>query len=340
MIQEGLVSIIVVNYNGLGFLGSFFKSVFQQTYQKFEVIMVDNNSRDASVEFVRKNFPQVKITKNKKNSGYAGGNNLGLKESRGEYVVITNNDVVLEKDLLEKLLGAYREIPNLGAVQPMCKLMQDRKKLDACGSFWTDTGFNYHYGIYKDINLPIYNENFPVYSLKGVFMLIPRYIINKVGLFDDDFWCYFEETDFCHRVWLSGYECWYYPKSFLYHHVGGTSTKKPGFMVQYHSFKNRLCSYLKNLGAWEMIKILPVYFVMNFIWSIGYLLKWEWQNFLVVYRAIWWNIANLRRTMKKRKHVQDDIRKKTDEEFFSCVRKNPRISYYLYLLRGLEKYED
>lgn len=338
--EKGLISIIVVNYNGLGFLGSFFKSVYAQTYKNFEVIMVDNNSSDGSVEFTRKNFPQVKIIENKENSGYAGGNNLGLKESQGEYIAITNNDITLEKDLLEKLIGAYSEIPNLGAVQPMFKLMYDKGNLDACGSFWTNTGLNYHYGIYKDSSLPIYNKNFPVYSLKGVFMLIPRHIIDKIGLFDEDFWCYFEETDFCHRVWLAGYECWYYPKSFLYHHLGGTSTKKPSSMVQYHSFKNRLCSYLKNLGGWEMLKILPVYFSMNFIWSIGYLLEWEWQNFLIVYKAIWWNIVNVKNTLKKRNYIQLNSRKKTDKEIFSRVKKNPRLSYYFYLLKGLKNYAD
>lgn len=338
--EKGLISVITANYNGKRFLESFFNSVYAQTYKNIEVIMVDNNSRDDSVEYVRKNYPGVKIVENKENSGYAGGNNLGMKESQGEYVAITNNDVTLEPDLLEKLAQAYQEIPNLGAVQPMFKLINSPGNLDSCGSFWTNTGFNYHYGNYKDSTLPIYNKSFPVYSLKGVLMLIPRKIIDEVGLFDDDFWCYFEETDFCHRLWLCGYECWYYPKSFLYHHVAGTSSTKPAPLIQFHSFKNRLCSYLKNLGPLEMTKVLPVYFAMNFIWSLSYLFRLDWPNFMVVYRAAWWNFVNFGRTMEKRKGVQKVLRQKSDRYIFKKIRKNPGMKYYYCLIKGLENYAD
>jgi hypothetical protein len=334
-----LVSIIIVNYNGKQFLEGCFKSILKQTYKNIEVIMVDNASSDESVEFTRKNFPQVKIIENKENSGYAGGNNLGFKECKGEYIMVLNNDVYLQENLVEKLLDAYKEIPNLGAVQPMIRLMNDKKNLDACGSFWTNTGFNYHYGIYKNADLPIYNKTFPVYSLKGVCILIPKNLIDKIGLFDDDFWCYFEETDFCHRVWLAGYECWYYPKTFLYHYMGGTRLKKEDAFIQFHSFKNRLCSYLKNLGKREMLKVLPVYLVLNFGLSM-YLLKLNFNYFFMTYRAIWWNFKNLRNTINKRRFIQKNIRKKSDTEIFFKIRKNPKLSYYFSLIKGLKNYAD
>lgn len=340
MSKRKLVSIIIVNYNGLRFLEDCFKSILGQTYKNIEIIMVDNGSFDGSVGFTRKNFPQVKVILSKKNLGYAGGNNLGLKKCKGEYIMILNNDVYLQEDLVEKLLEAHEKIPHLGAAQPMVKLMNDKGNLDACGSFWTNTGFNYHYGIYKNANLPIYNKAFPVYSLKGVCMLIPRKIIDRVGLFDEDFWCYFEETDFCHRVWLAGFECWYYPEAFLYHYMGGTRLKKAEAFVQFHSFKNRLCSYLKNLGRRELLKILPIYFILNVSWSISYLLKANFNGFVMIYKAIRWNVRNLRSTLQKRELVQKTIRRKTDNEIFSKVKRNPRISYYFYLLTSLKNYAD
>lgn len=340
MEKEPLVSVSVVNYNGRRFLPEFFVSLFGQTYRNFEVIFVDNDSADDSIEYVKANFPQVKIVENKDNSGYAEGNNIGFRHSAGEYILVINNDTILKEDLIEKLVQAFIEIPNLGTVQPMVKLMNEKDRLDACGSFWTNTGFNYHYGIYKKADLPIYNHSFPVYSVKGMCMMIPRKVIEEIGLFDPDFWCYFEETDFCHRAWLAGYECWYYPKSYIYHFMGGTSTKKPQNMVQFHSFKNRLCSYLKNFGTMEMARILPVYFLFNFIWSVAFLVRFDIPNFLVVYRAIWWNVVHFGKTMDKRKKIQMEMRKKLDGEIFLKVRKNPRFSYYLYLLKGLESYVD
>lgn len=335
-----LVSVSVVNYNGMKFLPNFFDSLFNQTYKNFEVLFIDNNSVDESVAYVRKHFPQVRVIENKDNSGYAEGNNIGYHAARGDFLLIMNNDTILQEDLIEKLLEAYEKIPRLGVVQPMVKLMNDREKLDACGSFWTATGFNYHYGIYKPARLPLYNRSFPVYSVKGMCMMIPRKVIERVGLFDKDFWCYFEETDFCHRVWLAGYECWYYPESLIYHHMGGTSSKKPSYVIQFHSFKNRLCSYLKNLGLKEMLLVLPVYFLMNIAWSLAFLLRFDVRNFLVVYRAIGWNILRFPKTLKKREEVQKRMRRLTDSVVFAKTRKNPRLSYYYYLLTGLEQYRD
>lgn len=340
MNQNSLISISVVNYNGEVFLPAFFASLFKQTYSNFEVIFVDNNSSDGSIDYVKKNFPQVKVIENKDNSGYAEGNNIGLRHSKGDYILILNNDTILKEDLIEKLLQAFSEIPNLGAVQPMVHLMNTPEKLDACGSFWTSTGFNYHYGIYKSADLPLYNKSFPVYGIKGMCMMIPREAIEKVGLFDADFWCYFEETDFCHRLLLAGYECWYYPKTYILHYLGGSSKKKKSSFIQFHSFKNRLCSYLKNLGPVELMKTLPVYFVFNIVWSVAFLLRLDFENFLVVYKAFWWNITHFSDTMGKRRDIQSSIRKRTDKEIFQKVRKNPRWSYYWYLMRGLESYSD
>lgn len=340
MENKPFVSVSVVNYNGEKFLPEFFASLYKQTYNNFEVIFVDNASVDGSVRYVREHYPQVTVVETGKNAGYAEGNNIGYEHSKGEYILIINNDTILAEDLIEKMLQAFDEIPDLGVVQPMVRLMSQKEKLDACGSFWTNTGFNYHVGIYKQASLPLYNKSFPVYSVKGMCMMVPRKAIEEVGLFDSDFWCYFEETDFCHRLWLAGYECWYYPHTFIFHHMGGTSSLRPSSFIQYHSFKNRLCSYLKNLGGKEMIKILPVYLSLNVIWSLAFLVRMDLENFLVVYKAVWWNIAHGADTLKKRKYIQTQIRKKRDVEIFSRVQRNPRWSYYYYLIKGLKNYAD
>ena len=338
--KKGLVSIIVINYNGYRFLKGCLYSICTQTYKHIEVIFVDNASKDDSVKFVKNNYSSTHIISNKSNFGYAKGSNIGVENCKGEYVMILNNDTVLNPDTVRVLLDAFKSIPDLGVVQPQIRLMNNPQKLDACGSFWTDTGFNYHYGIYKDASNPKYNIPFPVYSVKGVCMLIPHELVDKIGLFDENFWCYFEETDFCHRVWLAGYQCWYYPKTYIYHHLGGTSLKEANAIVQYHSFKNRLCSYLKNLSAKEMIKIMPVYLVFNFVQALYnlFLLKPDW--FIIISRSIIWNMRNIRYTINKRRKIQKIIRSKSDEEIFALTKKNPRLSYYLHLFDGLQYYGD
>lgn len=339
-IKHGLVSVLVVNHNGMKFLPSFYESVFAQDYSDVEVIMVDNASSDGSIQYTREHYPHVQIVESQDNVGYAGGNNIGYAHSRGEYVLVINNDVSFESHLISDLLKAFKEIPNLGAVQPKVMLMYDQEHLDACGSFWTNTGLNYHYGIYKKHSLPQYNQAFPVYSLKGMCMMIPRAVIEKIGLFDDDFWCYFEETDFCHRVWLAGYECWYYPKATLFHALGGTRSTKSEAFVQYHSFKNRLCSYVKNLGPLEMLKVLPVYILLSILWGIFYLLKWNIRGTFAIIQSFVWNAVHFGNTLRKRRNIQRHVRTVKDSNIFSLVRKNPRISYYFNLLGSLKNYED
>jgi GT2 family glycosyltransferase len=335
---SNLVSVIIVNYNGEEYLEDCLASLRRQTYSDLEVILVDNASHDGSVRLVEQKFPEVWLIKSKENLGYAGGNNIGLRQAKGEYILILNNDTVLEKDAVESLIRGFGEIENLGAAQPKVLLMDEKSRLDSCGSFFTRTGFLYHYGNYKNADLEKYNCPFPVYSVKGVCMLVKREVIEKVGLFDGDFFCFFEESDFCHRVWLAGYECWYYPKAVIHHALGGAALKQPSSFVQYHSFKNRLCSYLKNLGGKRLVKVLPVYLTLNVLLSLVYLAKLEFENFLMIYKAFFWNLKNINRTLRKRKEI---VREVDEAAIFKRVKKNPRLSYFFYLAKNdLGHYED
>ena len=336
--MPNLVSVIIVNYNGEEYLEDCLTSLRQQTFTDLEIVLVDNNSRDDSVRLVEQKFPEVDLIKSEENLGYAGGSNLGFRQAKGSYILILNNDTTLEKDAVGNLVESFSEIKNLGVVQPKVLLMNKKDELDSCGSFLTDTGFLYHYGNYKNANLEKYNHPFPVYSVKGVCMMVRREVIEKVGLFDDDFFCFFEESDFCHRVWLAGWECWYYPKSVIYHALGGAALKQPSSFIQYHSFKNRLCSYLKNLSIVSLTKVLPAYLTVNVFLSLVYLVKMDVENFLMIYKAVFWNVKNIKKTLQKRKEI---VREIDEDTIFKKVKKNPKLSYYFNLSKlDLKSYED
>jgi GT2 family glycosyltransferase len=334
------LSIIIVNYNGKKWLKMLFDSLCVQMYKNFEIIFVDNASSDDSVEFVRNNYKddRIKIVQAGKNLGFAGGNNLGFKHARGKYILLLNNDTWVTVDYLEKFKDAFLDIPNAGSVQSKIVLMNDTGKLDVCGAYWTDSSFLNYYGCGQGQNLKKYNKNMPFFSSKGASMLVRRDVIDKVGLFDEDFWAYYEDTDLCHRIWLAGYECWYYPAAVMYHAMGGTSLTFPNDEIQFHNFKNKLLSFLKNFEAWTLVKILPIYFILIVALSFFWLLQGKWKHFLAIYRSIWWNILHFGETLKKRKVIQS-FRKKKDSEIFKQVKRNPKLKYYYYLLSGLEKYE-
>lgn len=329
-----LISIIIVNYNGKKWLKNCLDSLYSQTFTNFEIIIVDNASSDESVNFIKNNYPKVKIIENKNNDGFAKGNNDGLAIVTGQYIFLLNNDTFVKKDCLENLLEAFIAIPNLGAVQPKLILMDKPCKLDCCGSYWTDTGLLYHYGIQQDAEKAKYNQAMPFFSNKGAAMMIQKNIIDKIGLFDDDFWCYYEETDFCNRLWMAGYECWYYPKAVCYHAMGGTSLTFPNSYIQYHNLKNKPMSFIKNFEFLTLLHIFPVFIFLNTFLSFYWLAQKKPKHFLTFYKAIWWNIANLKRNIEKRKIIQKQ-RKVSDKDIFQKVKRNPGLKYYISATKTL-----
>lgn len=335
-----LISIIIVNWNGRKWLKRCLDSLAAQTYKDYEIIFVDNNSQDGSVKFVKKNYPFVNIVLSSSNLGFAGGNNLGYKHSHGEYVLLLNNDTWVEPGFLSKFRSAFDRIPNLGSVQSKLILMDNPSKLDVVGSYWTNSTHLYHYGLGKDGSLAEYNEPLPVFSNKGASMLISRKAIERVGLFDDDFWCYYEETDLCHRLWLAGYECWYYPDAVAHHALGGTSLQFDNAFIQFHNFKNKLLSFLKNFSLPTLLIVLPIYLMVNIALSFFWLAARKPRHCLALYQSFGWNIGHFGETLRKRKRIQK-YRKRTDQQIFRKIRKNPRLAYYQHLLNGtLTDYED
>jgi GT2 family glycosyltransferase len=333
MKKNKLISIIIVNWNGRKWLKNCFDSIYQQTYKNLEIILVDNNSSDNSVSYIRKNYPKIKIILNDKNYGFAKGNNLGLKVAKGDYYFLINNDTYIKDvDLISKLISFLEKKPEVSLVQPQIRLLENPQKIDVCGSFWTNTTLLYHFGYHKFIKYKKYNQSFPVFSVKGAAMLIRKDIVNKIGLFDEKFWCYYEETDFCHRVWLSGGECWYFPETYLLHAEGGTSINFDNYFLQYHSFKNKIRSFIKNFEGINLIIVLFKFFIISIIFILLNLAKLKFRVSLSIIKAWLWNIYFIKNTIRNKTHKIKKIPKK--------IIKNPHPLYYIYLFLGLEKYPE
>jgi len=333
------ISIVVINYNGLMLTKRFIKSVNLQQGINADIIIIDNFSSEKIEKADFDKNKNIKLIKLDKNYGYSKGANEGVKYCKYSNILICNNDILFEENAISDMLIYFIKNENITVLQPKVILESNNSLLDSCGSFWTYTGFQYHYGNYKDKNLPIYNKSFPVYSIKGMCMLVNIKTIKKIGLFDEDFWCYFEETDFCHRVWISGGECWYTEKATIIHGLGTTSKSFPNSEIQFNSFKNRLKSYLKNLEIKTLIKILPVYTFFNLIWFFAFTAKLNFKQAIVPFRAFYWNIKNYKKIISDRNEIQNKIRTK-DDMILSNLTVNPNISYYMYFFTSLGKYAD
>ncbi len=335
------ISIILVNYNGRVWLPACLESLRQQTHPNFEIIFVDNHSRDDSVTFVRREYPSVQIIQQSSNTGFAAGNNSGLKTAQGEYIVLLNTDTRMTPTGLEDLLAAFKHNPRLGCAQPKLIFMHEPDKLDSCGSYFTSTGFLRHIGNQQNIHDSRYNHSFPVLGVKGACMMFPRALLQQTGgLFDETFWCYFEETDFCCRVWLAGYECWYYPQAIVYHAMGGTSGHHISHpILQYHSLKNRLITYSANLSAPYALKIIPLHLALNIALSIFLLLTFQPRLALAIWRALMYCVRNSKMIMHKRRIVQSQIRKIDDNTWLPKLTRPVRIRQLISQVYGLLTYE-
>ena len=342
MKQNSLVSIIIVNWNGKHWLPGCFNSLARQDWKNYEIIFVDNASTDGSVAWMKKHYSKTKILINKENLGFADANNVGFRKARGKYILFLNNDTRVTKTFLSMLVQSLERNHDVAGVQSKLLLMDEPDRLDAIGAFFTNTGFLYHYGFHAKNGVKL-NKETNLYTAKGACMMFRKSVLDQVAIdgniFDPSYFAYFEETDMCHRVWIRGYRIMYVPKSVIYHKAGGTSTAMNNSFIQYHSFKNRIQSYLTNLSTRTLVFLMPMHLTFTLGFAFVAFLRGKWRLGIAVINAVFWNIGHVNMTMAKRSYVQTHIRKLSDRELLPRITRNQGIGYYRKLLGGLSLYQ-
>ncbi|SHK24285.1 glycosyltransferase family 2 protein [Tepidibacter formicigenes] len=240
-----MLSIIIVNFKTYELTKQTINSIIQNENNiSYEIILVDNASNDGSIEKLEKDFRKeinnnvIKIIKNKENLGFSKANNIGIKISKGEYILTLNSDTVIVDDCLNKCLKYIKKDNNIGALG--CKVLLPDGKLDKpCKRGFPTPQASLFYMLKLDklfsnikkfgqYNLTYLDENEinEVDSLVGAFMIIPKKIINEVGMLDEDFFMYGEDIDWCYRIKKSGYKIIYYPGAKIIHYKGSSAKKK------------------------------------------------------------------------------------------------------------------
>ncbi|MFM1945283.1 MAG: hypothetical protein RI897_4265 [Verrucomicrobiota bacterium] len=335
------VSILIVNYNGAQWLENCLNSLLQTSYPNREIIVVDNNSTDHSLHLLQ-NYPTVHTVQSPTNLGFAGGNNLGLNHCSGEFILLLNNDTTVTPNFLEPLVHYLTQNPQVGIAQSKMLLPRFNHTLDVCGSFLTSFGFPYHVGYYKPDG-PAYSKPYPVFSAKGACMILRRSILPLTGnfLFDDSFFCYYEETDLCHRAWLAGIETHFVPQSVIHHLHGATGGQpnRAGFVLQLY-LRNQLFSLLSNLSTPALLKILPLYSLLFLTSTLAALITLRIPLLKAHTHALthcWKNRASIR----NRRHLARQIRTIPDKQLLPRILRNPRFSYFWRSFTGsLSRYTD
>jgi len=264
------LSIIIVNWKVKDLLEKCLRSIFLQTKNiSFEVFVVDNNSGDGSVEMVREKFPQVNLTSSADNLGFAKGNNLAIKKSRGRYILLLNPDTEILDNALEKMVRFMDTYPECGIAG--CKLLNPDLTLQPSVRAFPDFAsqifillkihhlFPHTKTMYKYLVQNFdYEKTQEVDQVMGAFMMIRREVINKIGILDENFWIWFEEVDFCKRAKAVGFKILYTPEAKIIHHYGQSFKQAMGVKKQ-KDFNRSLSYYFKKHGTkgeWFLIQIL------------------------------------------------------------------------------------
>ena len=241
-----LISVVVLNWNGQQVVEKCLKSLQEQTYDPLELIVVDNASIDGSTELVKKGFPEVKLILNKTNLGFGGGNNVGIKASQGRYIMMLNNDTRLDPHCVEELRRCIEENDRYGACASKILLEYEDNLIDAAGIVVCPDGLSIGRGRLEKGDQ--YNEEIEVFFASDCACLYRREMLEDIGLYDEDFFAYADETDMGWRAQLAGWKCIYNPKAVVYHfHSASAGTYSPfkAFLVE----RNRI---------WVAIKSFPI----------------------------------------------------------------------------------
>jgi GT2 family glycosyltransferase len=213
---------------------------------------------------------------------------------------------VLEPGSLHELVRTLVARPAWGACQAKLLLLSDPTRLDTAGSFLTATGFLVHRGGFEREDR--FGETDVIFGAKGAALLLRQRALADVGAFDPDFFAYFEETDLCWRLWLAGWEVGFAADARVLHALGTTAGTLPSAFVQFHSFKNRICSLLKNLGGLRLAWVLPLHVALCLGLAVWYSARGQRPLGGAILRALAWNVRNLPKTLRKRAAVQSSRR--------------------------------
>lgn len=318
ILLKPMISIIIIHYKTKHLLRPCIEALLNQTYKDTEIIFIDNNSQDGSVDYVRENWPQIQVVENNENIGYAGAGNQGIELSKGEYVFITNPDIILNLDYFEKAVAKMEKEKDIAALTG--KILQYDFSTEKATGLIDTTGlkmFRSRRVIDRgqgEKDHGQYDKEEYVFGVSGACPLYRKSALENVKIYgeylDNDFFMYKEDVDLSWRFQLFGWKCLYYPHIVAYHGRGtGIYDRETIFgtlkyrdklskFQKYHAYKNQRLMQLKNETLEGFLK--------DFVWIIGKeILHFAYMLFRepFLFKSLLVAIGQIPKMLKKRKEI-------------------------------------
>lgn len=284
-----LISIITVNYNGNEITDLFLKSIFEITYKNIEVFVVDNNSA-ISPDILKVKYPSINLIKSPNNVGFAAGNNLAIRQSKGKYCFLLNNDTEVTHHFLEPIVELMEGNPNIGIASSKLLYFSKPDTIQYAGhngiNFYTGRGFGVGF---METDSGQYNQSYQTQLGHGAAMLISKKAIEKVGLMAELFFLYYEEIDFCERIKQAGFQIWYCGQSVVFHKESIT-TGKSSPLKTYYLTRNRLIYTKRNTRGFQHYACIIFFMLIAFPkGALQLILKKEFKLLKAFLRGVFWN---------------------------------------------------
>ena len=295
------IGIVVINWNGLNLLRKYLKSIIDNS-DNSTVYVIDNNSLDESIYYIRQNFKEVEIISLDKNYGFAEGYNKGLKKVKEEYVCIINNDILVTKNWLNPIREKLEKDP-LSIIQPNILDINNDDFFEyagASGGFIDKYGYPFCRGrifdsLEKDDGQYLDSK---IFWASGACFFVSKNVFYEIGGFDKRFFAHMEEIDLCWRGFNLGFNCYSVTSSKVFH-VGAATIKKNSKKT-YLNYRNSLIMMTNNLPLKDLLLTLLLRIILDILSSFRILIKGEISNFIALYKAHFDYFNVLRLILKER----------------------------------------
>jgi hypothetical protein len=329
--KQPSVAVIIVHYKGSDMLRKCLESLVDTDYQNFRIILVDNGSKDSLSEYSKLYPGKLVLIRSDVNLGFVAGSNLALKQARAEYVVLLNDDTIVDSHWLAELVHEAEREPKIGACQPKLRSMIDPRFFEyngACGGMLDVYGVPLTRGRVFDLaeeDRGQYDMPVEIFWASGAALFLRGSVIREVGLLDETFYAHMEEIDMCWRIRLFGYKVLSVPTSVVYHFGGGTLLAEKFYLKQ----RNNLITILKNYSERNILHFFPLRMVQDFLSFGYYTAKKETVRAIPILRAYFSLWKNLRSVIRSRYAVQRQRKVKDECVIKAMVRKSVAIQNYL-----------
>lgn len=296
-----MVSLITVNFNRQALTRMLLESLRRQHFPEIEIIVIDNGSRQDEAALLKKDFPEIQTIRSEKNLGFAGGNNLALPHTRGEFLFFVNNDAEVSPDCIGTLVNFLKTHPNAGVASPLIAdgpMPKNGVTPAATTQYAGMTTMNPCTGRNRMLGNGEPLEKQPKTAFQtgyahGAAMMIPRRTLEKIGPMDERYFLYYEELDWCERMRKAGLEIWVDPAAVVWHQESMT-TKTLGETQTYYLNRNRLLFMRRHFGGpgrWIFICYFSVVALPK--QAIKFIFQGRWKALKALWKGYWWNIRHL-----------------------------------------------